>query len=104
MNLLDSILERWKQDKDIESLISSGLLTDKDAIQKCLNNLNGVEKDKCLSMLGEIQSVLQEYIAGMENNMSEVRQQIDSTRKSEKACLSYGSSVDIQNNKKEDKE
>jgi Mg2+ and Co2+ transporter CorA len=103
MNILDSILEKWNQDKDIENLISSELLADKNAIQKCLDNLNEVEKDKCLSILSEIQSNLQEYIAGIEKNISETKQQIDSTHKSEKACLSYGSSVDIQNNKKEDK-
>lgn len=103
MSILDSILEKWKTDKDIESLITSGSFSDKDATQKSLDKLNGAEKDSAVLMLAEIQSALQTYITGMEKNLSEVKNQIDSTHKSEKACLSYGSSVNIQNNKKEDK-
>lgn len=104
MNILDSILEKWNKDNDIEHLISSGFLIDKDAIQKSLDNLNGAEKEKALATLNEIQSVLQVYISGMEQNMAEIKNQIDTTHKSEKACISYGSSIDIQNNKKENKE
>jgi hypothetical protein len=34
--------------------------------------------------------------------MSGVKDQIDTTHKSEKACLSYGSSINIQNKKEKD--
>lgn len=104
MNILDSILEKWNKENDIEHLISSGFLTDKDAIQKSLDNLSEAEKEKALSTLNEIQSALQVYISGMEQNIDEIKNQIDTTHKSEKACISYGSSINIQNNKKEIKE
>ncbi len=104
MNILDNIFEKWNKKNDIEYLISSGLLTDKDAIQKLLDNLNGAEKEKALSTLSEIQSALQVYISGMEQNIDEIKNQIDKTNKSEKACISYGSLINIQNNKKENKE
>lgn len=104
MNILDSIFEKWNKDNDVEHLISSGFLTDKNAIQKVLDNLNGAEKEKALSTLNNIQSALQVYISEMEQNMVEIKNQIDTTHKSEKACISYGSSINIQNNKKENKE
>ena len=103
MNILDSIFEKWDADKDIEYLISSGLFSDKNAIQTILDSLSGTEKENAISKLSEIQTALHTYISNMEQSISEVKKQMDTTSKSEKACLSYGSSVDIQNNKKEDK-
>ncbi len=101
MSILDSILKKWNAERDLENLISSGFFTNKDAIQLELEKLSGDKKNNALSTLGDIQSALQIYLGEMEKNISEVKSQIDTTHKSEKACLSYGSSVDIQNNKKD---
>jgi hypothetical protein len=102
MNILDSIFEKWNSAKDIEDLIASGFFTDKDAIQENLDKLSGDKKDSAILMLNDIQSALETYISDLEQNMSGVKDQIDTTHKSEKACLSYGSSINIQNKKEKD--
>lgn len=105
MDILDSILEKWTKEKDVESLISEGLFTDLNAIQLSLDKLSGERKDSTVTTLNEIQSAILLYIEHMSAEKLETQNQIDSNLMSEKACLSYGSSIDIQNKGKgKDKE
>jgi hypothetical protein len=104
MNILDSILHQWNRDKDIETLVSAGLFTDKNALQTSLDLLSGSEKENTLLILDEIQAALETYIRTIDGHMHATQKQIDVTLKSELACLSYGSSVNIQNNNKKNRE
>ncbi len=98
MDKLGSILEKWNKSKDVESLISEGLFSDQTAIQSSLDKLSGAQRDHVLTQLDEIETAIRDYIAGID---TAVKKQIDGALKSEKACLSYGSSIDIQNKGKE---
>lgn len=95
MDQLNSILKMWNEKKDIEDLISLNLFTDQSAIQSELERLPEPARAGALSTLGEIQSALQAYIVDMDSEKQKVQQQIDANIKSQKACLSYGSSIDI---------
>lgn len=97
MNILDSILEKWNKDKDVESLISEGLFSDQTAIQSSLDKLSGSQRTHVLDQLNEIELAIQTYIDGISKEQKDIKQQLDATLKSAKACLSYGSSIDIQN-------
>jgi hypothetical protein len=97
MTILDSILKQWAENRDIEQLISGGLFTDKDAIQSDLDKLADSERKTSLETLQEIQAALTVYIQEMTKEQENIKTQIDANIKSEKACKSYGSSIDIQN-------
>ena len=101
MDKLGSILEKWNKSKDVESLISEGLFSDQTAIQSSLDKLSGAQRDHVLTQLDEIETAIRDYIAGIDKEKVAVKKQIDGTLKSAKACLSYGSSIDIQNKGKE---
>jgi hypothetical protein len=101
MDTLDSILKKWNKDKDVESLISEGLFSDQTAIQSSLDKLSGAKKDSVLAQLDEIESALRDYITAIDQDKKVIKKQIDANLKSAKACLSYGSSIDIQNRGKE---
>ncbi len=101
MDILDSIFQKWNKDKDIESLISEGLFSNQSAIQASLEKLSGHEREKAFNLLEEIQTVLQEYISRLDEDKNTIKKQMNKNLKSEKACLSYGSSIDIQNKGKE---
>lgn len=101
MDKLGSILEKWNKSKDVESLISEGLFSDQTAIQSSLDKLSGAQRDHVLTQLDEIETAIRDYIAGIDKEKIAVKKQIDGTLKSAKACLSYGSSIDIQNKGKE---
>ena len=101
MDTLGSILEKWNKDKDVESLISEGLFSDQTAIQSSLDKLSGAQKDHVLGQLDEIETAIRDYIANLDDGKKVIKKQIDATLKSAKACLSYGSSIDIQNKGRE---
>lgn len=101
MDKLGSILEKWNKSKDVESLISEGLFSDQTAIQSSLDKLSGAQRDHVLTQLDEIETAIRDYIAGIDKQKTAVKKQIDGSLKSAKACLSYGSSIDIQNKGKE---
>lgn len=101
MNTLDSILENWNKNKDVEHLISEGLFSDEAAIQSAIEKLDGDDKARALSQLGEIELAIRAYIEGIDIEKKDIKRQLDATLKSAKACLSYGSSIDIQNKGRE---
>lgn len=101
MNILDSILEKWNKNKDVESLISDGLFSDETAIQSSLEKLEGADKVNVLNQLNEIEAAVQAYIEGIDAEKKDIKKQLDANLKSAKACLSYGSSIDIQNKGRE---
>jgi hypothetical protein len=101
MDILDSILENWNKNKDVGSLISEGLFTDETAIQSSLEKLTGQQKAYAFSQLEEIESAIRTYIEGIDQEKKGIKKQLDATLKSAKACLSYGSSIDIQNKGRE---
>ena len=101
MDILDSILENWKKNKDAELLIIEDVFIDQDAIQTSLNKLSGPRKDKVLGQLSEIETAVRNYIDGLDIEKKAVKAQMDATLKAAKACLSYGSSIDIQNKGRE---
>lgn len=95
MDQLKSILEMWTEKRDIEEFISLNLFADQSALQSELESLPAPLRDSALSTLGEIQSALQTYIVETTNEKQDVQNQIDANLRSKKACLSYGSSIDI---------
>lgn len=101
MNILDSILEKWNRNKDIESLISEGLFSDETAIRSALERLPDLERAPILNQLNEIESAIILYIEEIDQEKKDIKKQLDATLKSAKACLSYGSSIDIQNKGRE---
>lgn len=101
MDILDSILEKWNKNKDIESLISEGLFSDQTAIQSSLEILSEEQRTHVLRQLDEIELAIRTYIEGIGKEKKDIKAQLDATLKSAKACLSYGSSIDIQNKGKE---
>lgn len=101
MDILDSILEKWNKNKDVELLITEGVFNDQVAIQSSLEKLSGLHKDKVLGQLNEIEIAVRDYIDSLDKDKKVVKAQMDATLKAAKACLSYGSSIDIQNRGKE---
>ena len=101
MDILDSILEKWRNHKDVELLINEGLFSDQDAIQSSLNKLSGPKKSGVLDQLNEIESALRDYIDRIDTEKKSIKTQMDATLKAAKACLSYGASIDIQNRGRE---
>lgn len=101
MNKLDSILEDWKKNRSVENLISEQLFSDETAIQTALEQLDGEHKDNVLKQLTDIEIAIQIYIEEVAKEQKEIKQQMNATLKSAKACLSYGSSIDIQNKGRE---
>ncbi len=101
MNILDSILEKWNKDKDIEALISADFFSDPRAIEFALDRLNEDQKPGVIDQLNDIESALLSYIENVDQQKKDIQRQLDSTLKSAQACLSYGSSIDIQNKGKE---
>ena len=97
MNILDSIIDKWNKNKDVESLLSEELFSDQTAIQSSLDKLSGSQKEYALKQIGEIELAINAYIAEITQEKTEVKKQLDNTLKSAKACLSYGSSIDTQN-------
>jgi hypothetical protein len=97
MDILDSILEKWAKEKNVEILINADLFSDQAAIQSSLDKISEPERSVVLAQLDEIETALSQYIDGIEQEKITVKKQIDGTFKSEKACLSYGSSANIQN-------
>lgn len=104
MDILDSILEKWAKDKNVELLINADLFSDQAAIQSSLDKIAEPERSMVLAQLDEIEIALSQYIDGIEQEQITVKRQIDGTLKSEKACLSYGSSANIQNKRQPTKE
>lgn len=96
MDRLSSILQKWNHEKDVESLIAQDLFADQNAIQSELDKLPDPLKTEALSTLGEIQSALQNYIVQIDSEKQDIKAQIDNNIKSKNACLSYGSSIDIE--------
>jgi hypothetical protein len=103
MDKLGSILEKWNTNKDIEGLISEGLFSDQTAIQSSLNKLSGEQRTHVLQQLDEIETAIRDYIANLDKEQKIIKKQIDNAHKSEKACLSYGSSIDLQDKGKDKK-
>lgn len=101
MNILDSILENWNKNKDPESLISEGLFSDETAIQASLEKLAEPQRAHVLDQLNEMETAILAYIERIDGEKKDIKKQIDATLKSAKACLSYGSSIDIQNKGRE---
>lgn len=101
MDILDSILEKWEKNKDIESLISEGVFSDQTAIQSSLEKLTGSQRTHVLKQLDDIELAIRAYIEGIDKEKKDIKKQLDSTLKSAQACLSYGSSIDIQNKGRE---
>jgi hypothetical protein len=101
MDILGSILEKWNKNKDIETLISEGLFSDQTAIQASLEKLSEGQRTHVLQQLDEIELAIRAYIEGIDKEKKDIKSQLDATLKSAKACLSYGSSFDIQNKGKE---
>ena len=101
MDILDSILKNWNQNKDVELLISEGAFTDQAAIQSSLDKLSGPAKDEVLGQLSEIETAVRDYIDSLDTEKKTIKAQMDTTLKAAKACLSYGSSIDIQNKGRE---
>lgn len=95
MDQLNSVLKMWAEKRDIEEFISLNLFADQSALQSELERLPAPLRDSALSTLGEIQSALQTYIVDMDNEKQKVQDQIDANIRSKQACLSYGSSIDI---------
>jgi len=102
MDILASILEKWDKEKSVENLISEGLFSNQDAIQSSLDRISSTEREYVLAQLDEIENAVRKYITSIENDKASVQKQIDATYKSEKACISYGSSIDIQKKGKEE--
>ncbi len=101
MDILDSILEKWNKEKDVKNLISGGLFSDQVAIQSTLEKLTGEQRTHVLKQLHEIELAIRSYIEEIDNEKKDIKIQLDATLKSAKACLSYGSSIDIQNKGRE---
>ena len=101
MDILDSILEKWEKNKDVESLISEGVFSDQTAIQSSLEKLTGSQRTHVLKQLDDIELAIRAYIEGIDKEKKDIKKQLDSTLKSAQACLSYGSSIDIQNKGRE---
>lgn len=101
MDILGSILEKWDKNKDVESLISEGLFSDQTAIQSSLDRLAGAQRIEVLAQLEEIELAVRTHMEEIEREKKGIKKQLDSTLKSAQACLSYGSSIDIQNKGKE---
>lgn len=85
----------WTEKKDIEEFMSLNLFADQGALQSGLESLPQAAREEALATLGEIQSELQTYIVEMTNGKEDVQKQIDANLRSKQACLSYGSSIDI---------
>lgn len=94
MTILDSVLASWKENKDIESLITQKVFTDQDAIQACLTALPEKEKAQARNILNEIEEALLQHISELENSKNEVKEQIDNNNKTAQACLLYGARVE----------
>lgn len=90
MDKLGQILDQWEKSKDIESLLTQGLLNDPEALQTSLEALPETLRDKASSTLQHISVALTCFIADMDEEKSEVKSQIDATLKSAQACMSYG--------------
>ena len=101
MDILDSIPEKWEKNKDVESLISEGVFSDQTAIQSSLEKLTGSQRTHVLKQLDDIELAIRAYIEGIDKEKKDIKKQLDSTLKSAQACLSYGSSIDIQNKGRE---
>ena len=101
MDKLDSILENWNKNRNVENLISEQLFSDETAIQTALEKLDGEHKASVLKELSEIETAIRLYIEGIDQEQKEIKKQMNATLNSAKACLSYGSSIDIQNKGRE---
>lgn len=102
MDTLDRILKIWSEGQDVETLIAQDLFSEQAAIQADLDKLPDPQKDAALSVLNDIQSALQTYIVNVDTEAKAIKAQIDNTLRSKNACLSYGSSIDIEKRGKKD--
>ena len=100
MNILDSILKSWHDTQDVEHLISSNAFANQLAIQSELDALDPPTRTKTLKELEEIQVAIEHYIMGLDNEKSDMKRQMESMQKSQKACLSYGASIGIEDKSK----
>jgi hypothetical protein len=82
-------------------LISEDVFSDQDAIQTALHEMPKDKRDYALLQIQDIENAVRQYLEKMSAEQSDIKKQMDNTTKSEKACLSYGSSIDIQHKGKE---
>ncbi len=101
MTQLDDLLNQWKKDRNIESLFDAGFFEDQKVIQDGLEIKKDSEFDDALKTLSEIATALTSYISQLDAEKSEVKNQIDQTAQSAKACISYGSTSNIENRGKD---
>lgn len=101
MTQLDDLLNQWKQDRNIETLFNAGFFENQQAIQDGLKNKKDSEFNDALKTLSEIATALTAYIEQLDAEKAEVKKQIDQSVQSAKACISYGSTSDIENRGKD---
>lgn len=99
MDKLNSILETWTKNRNIEELISLGSFSNPDAIQDSLNQYSDDKREKTVLLLDEITTALQVYISDLTEQRNSTKEQIDATLKSAQACLSYGSALGLGSDK-----
>jgi hypothetical protein len=91
MNKIDSVLESWKNNKDVEQLIANDVFSDPNAIRSYLDGLSAGDRDGASVTLTEIQRALEIYISNTASEKHDLKEQIDNALKSTQACASYGS-------------
>ncbi len=97
MNKMDSVLENWKKNRDIEQLIANDVFSNPDAIRTYLEGLPIKERDAASATLAEILHALETFISNTASEKHDVKEQIDSALKSTQACASYGSASGLGN-------
>lgn len=96
MNILNDLLAKWKENKDVEALINDGFLENQKAIQISLDEKSETEKNDALKVLAEIATALAGHISELDVLKTEIKGQIEQNLKSAQACLSYGSASGIE--------
>lgn len=101
MEQLEILFAQFKQDKDIKKFIDANVTFDSEIIQSYVQSLPEENRKDFQDTLSEIMEALQVHIENLTKDRDEIKAQIDGSVKSEKACLSYGSTQGLTNKKRE---
>lgn len=100
MDELKVFIQSWETDGDIARILEKGLaLPPAEKVQSYLASLPEAESLKIRSALEKIMSALDHYATSLERETAAIKEKLDQSRASAKACLSYDS-ADVIHRKK----